>query len=65
MFSEDKLRLIRQGVNINMKRIHLWVDLIRKQTTNTWLHVKTTNNNIHEIRNVFRKLSLRVSININ
>jgi len=60
MFSEEKLRKIRQGVFLNMKRVNLWVELIRKQTTNTWLHVKATNNNIHEIRNVFRKLSLRV-----
>jgi len=60
MFSEEKLRKIRQGVYYNMKRIHLWVELIRKQNTNTWLHIKATNNNVQDIRNVFRKLSLRV-----
>jgi hypothetical protein len=61
MFDDSKLDKIRVGVNINMKKIRLWAEVIRKQTTNTWLHIKAYNNAIVDIRNVFRKLSLRVN----
>ncbi len=61
MFTEDKLNKIRSGVKINMKPVKLWAEVIKKQTTNTWLHVKTYNNSIIDIRNVFRRLSLRIN----
>ena len=44
-----------------MRTIKLWVELIRKQNSNTWVHIKAFNNSIIDIRNVFRKLSLRVN----
>lgn len=61
MFDEKKLDKIRNGVTINMKKIRFWAEVIRKQSTNTWLHIKATNNSIIDIRNMFRKLSLRVN----
>jgi hypothetical protein len=61
MFTEEKLNKIRNGVIINMKPIKLWAEVISKQNTNTWLHVKSYNNSIVDIRNVFRRLSLRIN----
>jgi hypothetical protein len=61
MFTEEKLNQIRNGVKINMKPVKLWAEVISKQNTNTWLHVKTYNNSIIDIRNVFRRLSLRIN----
>lgn len=61
MFTEEKLEKIRRGMTINLKKIKLWAELIHKQNSNTWVHIKATNNSIIDIRNVFRKLSLRVN----
>lgn len=61
MFTESKLNLIKKGVSINLKKIQYWVELIRKQTTNTWLHLKSYDNSLINIRHIFRKLSLRVN----
>ncbi len=61
MFTDDKIQQIRNGVTVNMKRIKLWAELIRKQNTNTWVHIKSNNNSISDIRRVFRKLSLRIN----
>ena len=61
MFTDEKLNKIRNGVNINMKPVKLWADVISKQNTNTWLHVKSYNNSLIDIRNVFRRLSLRIN----
>lgn len=61
MFDEKKLEKIRSGATINMKKIKFWVEVIRKQSTNTWLHIKTRDNSIIDIRNLFRKYSLRVN----
>ncbi len=61
MFDEKKLDKIRMGVTINMKKIRFWAEVIRKQSTNTWLHIKSRDNAIVDIRNLFRKLSLRVN----
>ena len=61
MFTEEKLEKIRRGVTINMRKINVWPELIRKQNSNTWVHIKSKNNSIIDIRNVFRKLSLRVN----
>ena len=44
-----------------MKRLSYHVELIRKQNTNTWIHLKSYDNSIINIRHVFRKLSLRVN----
>lgn len=61
MFSDVKLNKLRNGVRVNMKEVRLWAEVINRQNTNTWLHIKTDNNSILEIRHVFRKLSLRVN----
>lgn len=61
MFTEEKLEKIRRGIRINMRTIKLWPEMIRKQSANTWVHIKAFNNSIVDIRNVFRKLSLRVN----
>lgn len=61
MFDDKKLEKIRGGATINMKKIRFWAEVIRKQSTNTWLHIKTRDNSIIDIRNLFRKFSLRVN----
>lgn len=61
MFTEEKLNKIREGVTINMKKIKLWAEIINRQSANTWVHIKSNNNSIIDIRNVFRKFSLRVN----
>lgn len=61
MFTETKLFQIRNGVRIRMKTLKYWVDIINRQNTNTWIHLKAYNNSIIDIRNVFRKFSLRVN----
>lgn len=44
-----------------MQFIKFWAEIINKQNTNTWLHLKSYNNSIIDIRHVFRKLNLRVN----
>ena len=61
MFTEEKINKIRQGVKINMRTIKFHIEVISKQNANSWVHIKTYNNSIIDIRNVFRKLSLRVN----
>lgn len=61
MLTDDKIQKIRQGIKINMRVIKFWAELIRKGTTNSWIHIKAYDNSIVDIRNVFRKLSLRVN----
>lgn len=61
MFTEEKLNKIRQGVKINMRLINFHIERISKSSANSWVHIKTYNNSIIDIRNVFRKLSLRVN----
>lgn len=61
MFTEEKLNKIRTGVRVNMRTVKLWAEFINKQSCNTWVHIKAYNNSIVDIRNVFRKLSLRVN----
>ena len=61
MFTEAKLNQIRQGIKIRMKTIKYWAEIIKKQNTNTWLHIKTHDNSLINIRQLFRKLSLRVN----
>ena len=60
-FTDDTLRQLRNGVRVKMKTVKLWVEVQNKQTTNTWVHVKTTNNSVADIKNAFRRLSLRVN----
>jgi len=60
-FDERKLRMIREGVNINMKKVKFWAEIIRRQTTNTWLHLKAYDNSVVDIRNLMRRLSLRIN----
>jgi hypothetical protein len=61
MFTDEKLNKIRNGIKINMRTVKLWAEVINKQNSNTWLHIKAYNNSIVDIRNVFRKLSLRLN----
>lgn len=61
LFTKEKLDQIRKGMKIHMKTMKYWVDLISKQNTNTWIHLKSNDNSIINIRHVFRKLSLRVN----
>jgi hypothetical protein len=61
MFTQEKLMQIRNGIKINMRLLKFWTEIVRRQSSNTWLHMKTYNNSVVEIRNVFRKLSLRVN----
>lgn len=61
MFTEEKLNKIRQGLRINMRTVKFPIEMISKQNANSWVHIKTFNNSIIDIRNVFRKLSLRVN----
>lgn len=61
MFTDSKLQQIRNGIRIKMRLIKFWAELINKQNTNTWLHLKSYDNSIIDIRHVFRKLDLRVN----
>lgn len=61
MFTDEKINKIRAGIRINMKIVKFWAELIHKQNSNTWVHIKSYNNSITDIRNVFRRLSLRVN----
>ena len=61
MFSEFHLNKIRKGVIVKDRKVSFHCQLIRKQTTNTWLHLKSFDNSIINIRLLFQKLSLRVN----
>jgi 16S rRNA U516 pseudouridylate synthase RsuA-like enzyme len=61
MFTEDKLLRIRNGVKINGKIVKFWAEIVNKQNTNTWVHLKTYDNSLVSIRDVFTRLSLRIN----
>lgn len=62
MFNEEKLQGIRNGVIMNGRKYGPFiVELIKRQTTNTWLHMKLFEGKNNEIRKVMRKFSLRVN----
>ena len=60
MFSEQKLNKIKSGITIKNKLIKYHCDIISKQTTNTWIHLKAYDNSLINIKHAFRKFSLRV-----
>ena len=61
MFSKDKVEKIRKGVKVNGKVINFWVETIRQKHSNSWIHLKSYDNSISNIRNVFERLSLRIN----
>ena len=62
MFSEEKLMKIRKGIRMNGMMYGPYIcELIKRQNTNTWLHMKLYEGRNNEIRRVMRKLSLRVN----
>lgn len=61
MFSQEKVERIRRGVMINKRLVKFWVETIRQRHTNSWIHLKSYNNSISDIRNVFERLSLRIN----
>lgn len=61
MFSKEKLEKIRKGVMINKRFIKFWAETIRQNHSNSWVHIKSYNNSISDIRNVFERLSLRIN----
>lgn len=61
MFSMDCLQKIKRGIKIKDKVVKYHVNLINKQTTNSWINLKTCTNSIVDIRLMFRKLSLRIN----
>jgi 16S rRNA U516 pseudouridylate synthase RsuA-like enzyme len=61
MFTEDKLLKIRNGIRINGKIVKFWAEIVNRQNTNTWVHLKTYDNSLVNIRDVFTRLSLRVN----
>ncbi len=46
---------------VNKRLIKFWVETIRHGHTNSWVHLKSYNNSISDIRNIFERLSLRVN----
>jgi len=61
MFCQEKVEKIRRGVMINKRLVKFWVETIRQRHTNSWIHLKSYNNSISDIRNVFERLSLRIN----
>jgi 16S rRNA U516 pseudouridylate synthase RsuA-like enzyme len=61
MFTDEKLQRIRNGVMIGGKLVKFWAEVINKQNTNTWMHIKAYNNSLVSIRDVFTRLSLRIN----
>jgi 23S rRNA pseudouridine2605 synthase len=62
MFNEDKLQRLRQGFTMNGRQYGPYiVDIINRQSTNTWLHMKLFEGKNNEIRKAMRKFSLRVN----
>ena len=59
--SQEKVEKIRKGVKVNGRVIKFWVDTIRQKHTNSWIHLKSNDNSISDIRNVFERLSLRIN----
>ena len=61
-FNEEKLHKMRQGFKIKGRQYGPYIiELIRRQSTNTWLHMKLFEGKNNEIRKVMRKFSLRVN----
>ena len=62
MFNEDKLDRIRRGFKIKGRQYGPYItEIIKRQTSNTWLHMKLYEGKNNEIRRVMRKFSLRVN----
>ena len=61
MFTQEKLERIRRGVMVNNKLVKFWAETIRQRHTNSWIHLKSSNNSISDIRNIFERLSLRIN----
>ena len=62
MFDDEKLRRIRDGVELNgVLHGPYVVEVEKRQNTNTWLHMKLFSGKNNEIRKVMRKFSLRVN----
>jgi len=62
MFNEETLQKLRKGVYMGGRQYGPYhIDLIRRQQTNTWMHMKLFEGKNNEIRKVMRKFSLRVN----
>ena len=60
-FDERKLGKIRNGCIMRGRRYGPYiVEIVRRQNTNTWLHMKLYTGKNNEIRRVMRKFSLKV-----
>lgn len=56
MFNEAKLRMLKEGFEISGQRFGPYViEVIKRQTTNTWLHMKLFEGKNNEIRRAMRK----------
>ncbi|CAI2366152.1 unnamed protein product [Moneuplotes crassus] len=61
-FDEKKLDQLRRGFKIKGRKYGPYVtEIIKRQTSNTWLHMKLYEGKNNEIRRVMRKFSLRVN----
>lgn len=62
MFNEEKFQKLKDGFTINGRQYGPYViDVIKRQTTNTWLSMKLFEGKNNEIRRAMRKFSLRVN----
>jgi 23S rRNA pseudouridine2605 synthase len=62
MFDEEKLRKLRNGFTIKGRQYGPYIiDVIKRQSTNTWLSMKLFEGKNNEIRRAMRKFSLRVN----
>jgi 23S rRNA pseudouridine2605 synthase len=60
-FDEKTLGKLRQGCVMGGRRYGPYIiEVINRQNTNTWLHLKLYTGKNNEIRRVMRKFSLRV-----
>ena len=61
-FNEKKLDKLRRGFRMRGRKYGPYVvEIIKRQTSNTWLHMKLYEGKNNEIRRVMRKFSLRVN----
>lgn len=62
MFNENVLQKLHEGVKIKGRKYGPYIaEIIKRQSTNTWLHMKLYEGKNNEIRKVMRKFSLRVN----
>jgi 16S rRNA U516 pseudouridylate synthase RsuA-like enzyme len=61
MFNQEKIDKIRKGVKVNGKVLKFWVETISQKNSNSWIHLKSYDNSISDIRNIFERLSLRIN----